>query len=200
MERLEYHDILYGDEQLGPYPDHLLKRVSEPTSAVPGPVERRSEREVCTIMLSDSTSYRATDVRIQGDRTIVRLVPTGDSLGIATQEVESFTFTSRAMGAGHGALIGAAAGGGVGALFGLSLSGPAGGWAGGGESTYLEGAVGGAMFFGGVGSVLGAIVGAGKGGRDMYRPYPKESEPSAGDPNGRGDRVLHRRMGTSQDG
>ena len=45
MERLRYHDILYNDAQLGPYPDHLLKRVPEPTNRVPGPVERRSERE-----------------------------------------------------------------------------------------------------------------------------------------------------------
>jgi len=144
------------------------------------PVERRSEREVCTVVLSDSTSYEATDVRMRGDRTTIRLVPTGDSLGVATREVESFTFTSRAMGAGHGALIGAAVGGGVGALFGLSIAGPgSGGWDTGGETSYLAGAAGGAVFFGGVGSVLGAVVGAGKGSGDVYHPYPKESPPSA---------------------
>jgi epoxyqueuosine reductase len=43
--RLKYHDILYNEVQLGPYPDHLLKRVPEPTNQIPGPVERRSERE-----------------------------------------------------------------------------------------------------------------------------------------------------------
>jgi epoxyqueuosine reductase len=45
MERLEYRDILYNDVQLGPHPDHLLKRVPAPTNRIPGPVERRSERE-----------------------------------------------------------------------------------------------------------------------------------------------------------
>ncbi len=45
MEKLKYHDILYNDAQLGPYPDHLLKRVDKPTNDIPGPVERRSERE-----------------------------------------------------------------------------------------------------------------------------------------------------------
>ena len=45
MDRLKYHDILYNDEQLGPYPDHLLKRVPAPTNQIPGPVQRRSERD-----------------------------------------------------------------------------------------------------------------------------------------------------------
>jgi epoxyqueuosine reductase len=45
MEKLKYHDILYNDAQLGPYPDHLLKRVDAPTNRIPGPIERRSERE-----------------------------------------------------------------------------------------------------------------------------------------------------------
>jgi hypothetical protein len=45
MDKLKYHDILYNDAQLGPYPDHLLKRVDKPTNDIPGPVERRSERE-----------------------------------------------------------------------------------------------------------------------------------------------------------
>jgi NAD-dependent dihydropyrimidine dehydrogenase PreA subunit len=45
MEKLKYHDILYNDAQLGPYPDHLLKRVDEPTNRIVGPIERRSERE-----------------------------------------------------------------------------------------------------------------------------------------------------------
>jgi epoxyqueuosine reductase len=45
MDRFKYRDILYNDAQLGPYPDHLLKRVSAPTNRIPGQVERRSERE-----------------------------------------------------------------------------------------------------------------------------------------------------------
>jgi epoxyqueuosine reductase len=45
MGKLEFHDILYDNAQLGPYPDHLLKRVAGPTNQIPGPVERRSERE-----------------------------------------------------------------------------------------------------------------------------------------------------------
>ena len=45
MDRLRYHDVLYNDDPLGPYPDHLLKRAPEPTNLIPGPIERRSERE-----------------------------------------------------------------------------------------------------------------------------------------------------------
>jgi epoxyqueuosine reductase len=45
MERLKYHDILYSDAQLGPYPEHLLKRVAKPTNEIPGPVARRSMME-----------------------------------------------------------------------------------------------------------------------------------------------------------
>jgi epoxyqueuosine reductase len=45
MNKLKYHDILYDDAQLGPYPDHLLKRVDKPTNTIPGPIQRRSERE-----------------------------------------------------------------------------------------------------------------------------------------------------------
>ena len=45
MDRLKFHDILYNDVQLGPYPDHLLKRVAAPTNQIPGPVERPSERD-----------------------------------------------------------------------------------------------------------------------------------------------------------
>ncbi len=45
MEKLRHHDVLYNDAQLGPYPDHLLKRVQKPTNEIPGPVERRDERQ-----------------------------------------------------------------------------------------------------------------------------------------------------------
>jgi ferredoxin len=45
MEKLKYHDILYNNDQLGPYPDHLLRRVERPTNEVPGPIERRDERD-----------------------------------------------------------------------------------------------------------------------------------------------------------
>jgi epoxyqueuosine reductase len=45
MDQLEYHDILYKDEQLGPYPDHLLRRVERPTNNIPGPIHRVSERD-----------------------------------------------------------------------------------------------------------------------------------------------------------
>jgi len=44
MNHLKYHDILYNNDQLGPYPDHLLKRVEKPTNEIPGPIERRDER------------------------------------------------------------------------------------------------------------------------------------------------------------
>lgn len=39
--KLDGRDILYNDDQLGPYPDHLLKRVDVPTNAIPGKEPRR---------------------------------------------------------------------------------------------------------------------------------------------------------------
>ncbi len=44
MEALQYHDILYNDAPIGPYPTHLLKRVGQPTNRIPGPVERVDQR------------------------------------------------------------------------------------------------------------------------------------------------------------
>ncbi len=45
MDRLKYHDILYNDDPIGPWPTHLLKRVDKPTNEIVGPIERRDERE-----------------------------------------------------------------------------------------------------------------------------------------------------------
>jgi epoxyqueuosine reductase len=45
MERLKYHDILYDDRQIGPWPTDKLKRVTKPTNEIVGPIERRDERE-----------------------------------------------------------------------------------------------------------------------------------------------------------
>jgi len=45
MERLRHHDILYNDDQIGPYPTQLLKRVEKPTNRIPGPVRRVDARE-----------------------------------------------------------------------------------------------------------------------------------------------------------
>ena len=41
MKDYSEHKILADNRQLGPYPDHLLKRVDKPTVAIPGPSERR---------------------------------------------------------------------------------------------------------------------------------------------------------------
>ena len=45
MERLKYHDILYDDRQIGPWPTDKLRRVAKPTNEIVGPIERRDERE-----------------------------------------------------------------------------------------------------------------------------------------------------------
>lgn len=45
MQELKYRDILYNDDPIGPYPTHLLKRVSKPTNRVPGPVARVDTRD-----------------------------------------------------------------------------------------------------------------------------------------------------------
>ncbi len=44
-QKLKYRDILYNDEQLGPFPTHLLKRVDMPTNKIIGPIEKRDPRE-----------------------------------------------------------------------------------------------------------------------------------------------------------
>lgn len=43
--KLEGREILFNDEQLGPYPDHLLKRVDVPTNAIPGAKPRAKSRK-----------------------------------------------------------------------------------------------------------------------------------------------------------
>ncbi len=43
--KLKSREILYDDSQLGPYPDHLLKRVDEPTSKIIGEVMQRDPRK-----------------------------------------------------------------------------------------------------------------------------------------------------------
>lgn len=45
MERLEYHDILYNDDPIGPYPTQLLKRVERPTNRIPGSIRRVDQRD-----------------------------------------------------------------------------------------------------------------------------------------------------------
>jgi epoxyqueuosine reductase len=45
MDRLKYHDILYNDDPIGPWPTHLLRRVTAPTNRIVGPIERRDERQ-----------------------------------------------------------------------------------------------------------------------------------------------------------
>jgi len=44
-ERIKYRDILYNNDQLGPFPTHLLKYVDRPTNRIVGPIERRDPRE-----------------------------------------------------------------------------------------------------------------------------------------------------------
>lgn len=44
-KELQNCDILYNHEQLGPYPDHLLKRVDEPTAKITAEMHRRDPRE-----------------------------------------------------------------------------------------------------------------------------------------------------------
>lgn len=44
-ERIKYRDILYNDDQLGPFPTHLLKYVDKPTNRIVGPIERQDPRE-----------------------------------------------------------------------------------------------------------------------------------------------------------
>ena len=45
MQQLKYHDILYNDDPIGPYPTHLLRRVDRPTNRIPGPVARVDARD-----------------------------------------------------------------------------------------------------------------------------------------------------------
>ena len=43
--KLRFRDILYNNEQLGPFPTHLLQYVDKPTNRIVGPIERRDPRE-----------------------------------------------------------------------------------------------------------------------------------------------------------
>lgn len=54
--RLKYRNILYNDEQLGPYPDHKLKRVDKPTNRIFGEIRRRDPRE-CALAVPHRGDY-----------------------------------------------------------------------------------------------------------------------------------------------
>jgi len=54
------HEILTDDRQLGPYPDHLLKRVDKPTVEIPGPVERRYRSDNAAVRIRNGA--RGPDV------------------------------------------------------------------------------------------------------------------------------------------
>jgi hypothetical protein len=43
---MNYQDILYNNDQLGPFPTHLLKHVSQPTNMIIGPIDRKDSREI----------------------------------------------------------------------------------------------------------------------------------------------------------
>lgn len=43
---MNYRDILYNNDQLGPFPMHLLKHVSKPTNTIVGPIAKRDHREI----------------------------------------------------------------------------------------------------------------------------------------------------------
>ncbi len=44
-EKLPYRDILYNNDQLGPFPTHLLKHVDQPTNRIPGQIQRKTQQE-----------------------------------------------------------------------------------------------------------------------------------------------------------
>jgi ferredoxin len=44
-KQIKYRDILYNDDQLGPFPTQLLKYVDKPTNRIIGPIERRDPRD-----------------------------------------------------------------------------------------------------------------------------------------------------------
>jgi ferredoxin len=75
--KLHHRSILYNDAQLGPYPDHLLRRVDQITTAVPGPVRNRSQLE--------SASSRARrgeyGAKVYEERNrVVKKIPIGAAL------------------------------------------------------------------------------------------------------------------------
>ncbi len=57
----EGRDILYNDEQLGPYPDHLLKRVDRPTNWIEGNEPKRK---------AHADSAKGTVVRTRGKKAV----------------------------------------------------------------------------------------------------------------------------------
>jgi ferredoxin len=80
--RLKYRDILYNDEQLGPYPDHKLKRVDKPTNRIFGEIKRRDQREHA-LALTHRGDY-GSEVQREAPRMTVR-EPLGATL-VSVQE------------------------------------------------------------------------------------------------------------------
>jgi hypothetical protein len=75
--KLNNRDILYNDAQLGPYPDHLLKRVDRITTKVPGPVKNRSQLESAA---SRANRGEYGENVAQERRRVIEKVPIGAAL------------------------------------------------------------------------------------------------------------------------
>ncbi|MFC2070769.1 4Fe-4S dicluster domain-containing protein [Chloroflexota bacterium] len=84
--RLKYRNILYNDEQLGPYPDQKLERVARPTNRIIGEIKRRDPREHA-LALARRGDYGST-VKKSIARMTVR-----EPLGAALIDVQAYINT-----------------------------------------------------------------------------------------------------------
>ncbi len=84
--KLKYRDILYNDEQLGPYPDQKLKRVAKPTNRISGTIQRRDPRE-CALAVPSRGDY-GSEVQRRAPRMTIR-EPLGATLLNVQQHINT---------------------------------------------------------------------------------------------------------------
>jgi hypothetical protein len=138
-------------------------------------LERRASKSSCAVVLVDGREYSATNLTLGQDSTTWVSKKTGERGGVATHEIEKIVFVSRGTGVAEGALVGFAAGASLGALLGV-LSGEDCEESTGEICISRHGAVSiGIVVFGLPVALVGALIGAANGSKDLYYPFPPDS-------------------------
>ncbi|UCG52447.1 MAG: hypothetical protein JSW58_02540 [Candidatus Latescibacterota bacterium] len=144
-------------------------------------LEQLASKGSCAVVLVDGTKYKAANLTIGPDSTTWVSKETGERVGVATSDIEKIVFVSRGRGAAEGVLVGFAAGASLGAFLGL-LSGE--------DCEEVSGEIcisrQAAVMIGIVAlglpvALVGAMVGASHGSKDLYYPFPKDSTAAVGD-------------------
>jgi hypothetical protein len=140
-----------------------------------------SSKVHCSVSLDDGTKHQAMNITLTEDTTTWFGPESGEATHIPTERIQSITFVSRREGFIEGMFFGFVLGASVGAVWGYAS-----GEDGCGDSsewcfTHWEGLFFGGFLIGVPAAAIGSIIGAARGARHVYYPFPDESIPDVGD-------------------